>query len=87
MNSPHYKELSYCIIREGSNQPFKYNYIYKFSTSQFLEQIDDLSSMSSYTYNEIKQIVIDQLLDEFKIHLNLAIFRDPVGYIKNSNEL
>lgn len=76
-----YKKLSWCITREGSSpySSFKNNYIYKFSTPQFLEQIDDLSSMSSYTYNEIKQIVIDQLTNEFRIALNSVVFGDPAG--------
>lgn len=51
----------------------------KWYIPQFLEQIDDLSSMSSYTYNEIKQIAIDQLTNEFRIALNSVVFGDPAG--------
>lgn len=79
--NPFYKKLSWCITREGSKYPFRNDYTYKFSTSQFLEQIDDLSGMSSYTHNEIKQIVIDQLTDEFRKALNQVIFGDPAGKV------
>jgi len=78
--NPYYKKLSWCITRESSElYPFRNDYTYKFSTPQFLEQIDDLSSMSSYTYNEIKQITIDQLTNEFRIALNSVVFGDPAG--------
>ena len=87
--NPYYKKLSWCITREGSKYPFKNDYTYKFSTSQFLEQIDDLSSMSSCTYNEIKQMAIDQLSNEFKIALNSVVFGDPAGkdYIEELEKL
>ena len=74
-----YKKLSYNITREGAKYPFRNDYSYKFSTGQFLEQIDDLSDMSSYTYNEIKQISIDSLVEEFRISLNNVVFGDPAG--------
>jgi len=82
---PFYKQLSYNITREGSKYPFRNDYTYKFSTNQFLEKIDDLSDMSSYTYNEIKQIAIDSLVKEFEIALNNVVFGDPAGkeYIEN----
>lgn len=85
-----YKKLSFCITREGSSRSlFRNDYTYKFSTPQFLEQIDDLSSMSSYTHNEIKQIVIDQLTNEFRIALNQVVFGDPAGkdYIEQLENL
>ena len=86
----YFKKLSRCITREGhvGDTSFRYNYTYKFSTTQFLEQIDDLSSMSSYTYNEIKQIVIDQLTNEFRIALNSVVFGDPAGkdYIEEKSK-
>ena len=77
----YFKKLSWCITREGhvGDTSFSYNYTYKFSTTQFLEQIDDLSDMSSYSYNEIKQICIDQLTHEFKIALNSVVFGDAAG--------
>ena len=77
----YFKKLSWCITREGhvGDTPFRYNYTYKFSAPQFLEQIDDLSSMSSYSYNEIKQIHIDQLTHEFKSALNSVVFGDAAG--------
>ena len=74
----YFKKLSWCTTREGQveDTPFRYNYTYKFSAPQFLEQIDDLSSMSS---NEIKQIYIDQLTHEFKSALNSFVFGDAAG--------
>lgn len=77
----YFKKLSGHITREGhvGDTSFRYNYTYKFSTNQFLEQIDDLSGMSSYSYNEIKQIVIDQLTHEFRISLNSVVFGDAAG--------
>ena len=83
-----YKKLSYNITREGSKYPFRNDYNYKFSTGQFLEQIDDLSDMSSYTYNEIKQIAVDSLVEEFRISLNNVVFGDPAGkeYVESLNK-
>tara|TARA_Y100000592_G_scaffold25055_1_gene39367 strand:+ start:979 stop:1263 length:285 start_codon:yes stop_codon:yes gene_type:complete len=83
-----YKKLSYNITREGSKYPFRNDYSYKFSTNQFLEQIDDLSDMSSYTYNEIKQIAVDLLVEEFRIALNNVVFGDPAGkeYVEHLNQ-
>ena len=83
-----YKKLSYNITREGSKYPFRNDYTYKFSTGQFLEKIDDLSDMSSYTYNEIKQIAIDSLVEEFRISLNNVVFGDPAGkeYVESLNK-
>jgi len=86
-----YKKLSSRITREGFTpySSFRNDYTYKFSTPQFLEQIDDLSRMSSYTHNEIKQIVIDQLTNEFRIALNQVVFGDPAGkdYIEQLENL
>ena len=83
-----YKKLSYNITREGSKYPFINDYTYKFSNGQFLEQIDDLSDMSSYTYNEIKQIAVDSLVEEFRISLNSVVFGDPAGkeYVESLNQ-
>ncbi len=85
-NNPFYKRLSYRITREGSTYPFRNDYTYKFSSGQFLENVDNLEGLSSYTHNEFKQIVVDQLVDEFKCALNSIIFGDPAGkeYVENS---
>ena len=85
---PLYKKLSWSITREGSKYPFKNDYVYKFSTPQFLEQIDDLSDMSSYTHNEIKQIAVDSLVEEFRMALNHVVFGDPAGreYVEQLNQ-
>jgi len=87
-DNPFYKQLSYCITREGSKYPFRNDYTYKFTTPQFLEEIDDLSDMSSYTYNEIKQIAIDSLVEQFRISLNSVVFGDPAGkeYVEHLNQ-
>lgn len=74
------KKLSHCIERGEHNvDSWTNNYIYKFRCSQYLEKIDDLSSMSSYTYNEIKQMVVDNLVNEFRHALNQVVFGDPAG--------
>lgn len=52
-------------------------YNYEFRTTQWLEKIDDLSDMSSYSYDEIKQIAVDNLVDEFRLSLNNVVFGDP----------
>jgi hypothetical protein len=79
-NDPNYKKLSYCIIREGSKYPFRNDYTYKFSCTQFLEEIDFIfEGYGSMTHNECKQIVVDQLTHEFKCALNSIIFGHPVG--------
>ena len=88
-DNPFYKQLSYCITREGSKYPFRNDYTYKFSTHQFLEEIDDLSGMTStYSYNDIKEIAIDSLVEEFRISLNTVVFGDPAGraYVEHLNQ-
>jgi len=74
------KRLSYNIER-GKHDAMTWTneYTYKFRTSQYLEQIDDLSEMSSYTYNEIKQMCVDNLVSEFRMALNNVVFGDPAG--------
>jgi hypothetical protein len=78
-NNPFYKRLSHCITREGSTYAFRNDYTYKFSCTQFLEKIDNFEGFSSMTHNEFKQIVVDQLVNEFKCSLNSIIFGDPAG--------
>jgi hypothetical protein len=48
-------------------------------STKFLEEIDSPSDFSSYTHNEFKQIVVDQLTHEFKCTLNSIVFGDPAG--------
>lgn len=72
--------LSYNIERGKHNtMGWSNNYVYKFNCSQYLESIDDLSGMSSYTYNEIKQICVDGLVQNFRLALNNVVFGDPAG--------
>ncbi len=74
------KKLSHYIERgEHDILTWTNNYIYKFKCNQYLEKIDDLSSLSSHTYNEIKQICIDNLVNQFRIALNAVVFGDPAG--------
>ena len=44
--------------------------------------------MSSYTYNEIKQIAVDSLVEEFRTSLNSVVFGDPAGkeYVESLNQ-
>ena len=39
--NPFYKKLSWRITREGSKYPFRNDYTYKFTTSQFLLLLDN----------------------------------------------
>jgi hypothetical protein len=81
------KKLSWCITREGSTIPFRNDYTYKFKSPQFLEEIDDPSGISSYSHNEYKQMVIDQLITDFRFSLNQIVFGDPAGkeYVEQIN--
>jgi len=76
---PGYKKLSHCIERTKIEDFGRCFYSYNFLTNQWLEDIDDFSGLSSYTHNEFKEIVIEQLAEEFKIALNSIIFGDPAG--------
>ncbi len=78
-NNTFYKKLSHCITREGSKHPFRNDYTYKFSCIQFLEEIDNFEGFGSMTYNEMKEIVVNQLTHEFKCALNSIVFGDPAG--------
>ena len=84
---PMYKKLSWCIRREGSSFPFRNDYVYEFTSHQFLEEMDDLSHMSSYTYNEIKEIAINNLVEGFRISLNQVVFKDPAGRASLEDEI
>jgi len=72
------RKLSHCIERVKVDG-FRCIYTYKFSTNQWLEDIDNMEGLSSYTQNEFKQIIIDLLVHEFEIALNSVIFGDPAG--------
>jgi len=75
------EKLSYNIerVKSSYNTIGKFDYLYKFSCSQLLENIDDVSSFSNYTHDEYKEFVIEQLTSEFKIALNNIIHGDPAG--------
>lgn len=82
--------MSFCIER-GEHESITWSnyYTYKFKCSQYLERIDDLSSMSSYSYNDIKQIVVDDLVHQFRVSLNSIVFGDPAGkdYVENLEKI
>ena len=81
------KKLSHCIERgEHSIETWSNKYTYTFQSTQYLESIDDFSGLSSYTYDEIRQMHIDALVKEFEFALNQVVFGDPAGldYIKTS---
>lgn len=48
-------------------------YNYKFRTNQDLEQIDNFEYFG-IDYDSMKRKVIENLIDEFRIQLNIAIF-------------
>lgn len=66
------KKLSWNIERTEV-QGFNCKYSYKFSTNQWLERIDNLEYFD-ISHNDIKEKVIENLVDEFRISLNNVIF-------------
>jgi hypothetical protein len=53
-------------------------YQYTFSTNQWLESVDNMEYFN-IDHNSTKQIVIDSLVDQFRLALNSVVFGDPVG--------
>jgi hypothetical protein len=84
------KKLSYNIERTDIiiDIPLRCKYIYKFQTSQLLENIDKVD-WSSVKHDEYKEKVIDYLLMEFKHALNNVVFGDPAGkdYVNYMKEI
>lgn len=83
------KKLSHRIERTGLRE-FTCDYQYKFSTNQWLETVDNLEYFG-IQHNEVKQIVVDSLVEEFRICLNAVVFGDPAGreyveYLDNSKQ-
>lgn len=66
------KKLSWNIERTEV-QGFNCKYSYNFSTNQWLERIDNLEYFD-ISHNDIKEKVIENLVDEFRISLNNVIF-------------
>ncbi len=71
------KKLSHNIERTGLRD-FNCNYLYKFSTNQWLENVDSYEYFG-ILHNETKQKIIDSLVEDFRISLNNVIFGDPAG--------
>ena len=60
-------------------------YIYEFNNSQFLESIDEQPwKYFGIDHDSIKQIVIHNLVEEFRISLNQVVYGDPAGKIENN---
>lgn len=80
------KKLSYNIERNYSRD-FRCYYVYKFSTSHWLESVDD-PEYFGISHNEMKEAVIEQLVSEFRVSLNNVIFGDPAGreHLENSKK-
>lgn len=82
-------KLSYNIERIDVDMkiPTRCHYIYKFTSNQWLDSIDDFTYFNM-DQDKIKQSLIDNLVSEFRISLNNVIFGDPSGkeyveYMKN----
>ncbi len=72
-------KISRDIERVGYNgfrQSFEY--IYKFDCTQYLESIDNFE-IFNIEYDDVKESVIESLVENFRISLNGAIFGDPAG--------
>ena len=83
------KKLSHRIERTDL-RGFVCNYQYKFSTNQWLESVDNMEYFG-IPHNEVKEKVIDSLVEEFRICLNAVVFGDPAGrgyveHIENSKQ-
>lgn len=81
--------LSYNIDRTEIDN-FTCYYTYKFSTNIWLENIDNYEYFR-IKHNDVKQRIIDQLVNEFRISLNNVVFGDPAGkeyieYMENMNK-
>lgn len=78
------KKLSYNIERVKVEE-FRCIYNYKFSTNQWLESIDNMEYFG-ISHNDLKEKVIEQLVNEFRISLNNVVFGDPTGifYVENN---
>ena len=60
--------------------------IHTFKRSSFAKKLDDLAVCTDS--NDIKEIVIDSLVEEFRISLNSVVFGDPAGreYVESLNQ-
>jgi hypothetical protein len=74
------KKLSYNIERTSVDMevPTRCHYVYKFVNNQWLESIDNFEYFG-IDHNSVKQILIDNLVNEFRISLNNVVFGDPAG--------
>lgn len=73
------KKLSHNIDHIPNYDLERQNYLYKFKCLHFLDNVDDISSMSSMSYNDFKELIIEQLATEFKHELNDIMFGHPTG--------
>lgn len=78
------KELSYCITRGGyGNVLFpKLKHLYEFHTEH------DLENITQFVDRDIREIVIDSLVQEFRFALNQIVYGDPAGkdYVEHIKE-
>lgn len=72
------KKLSWNIERTNVDMdvPTRCHYVYKFTITQWLESIDDYSPIG-IDHDVVKQIVIDNLVDEFRFSLNNIVYGNP----------
>lgn len=87
------KKLSYNIVRTKVDvqMPIVCHYTYKFTSNQWLENIDSHEYLG-IDHDSIKQMFVDSLIMEFKHALNNVVFGDPAGKeyvnsIKNKEEV
>lgn len=72
------KKITYNIERLGDCSPvspFTFKYTYQFRCSQFIESMDKLYGL------DIRESVIDALVNEFRISLQNAVYGDPAGKV------
>jgi len=71
------KKLSFNIERTKVDD-FTCIYQYKFRANQWLESVDN-PLYFGIEHNEIKERLIENLVDEFRIALNNVVFGEPAG--------
>lgn len=74
------KKLSYNIERVETEItiPIRCHHTYNFKSNQFLENVDEME-WTGIEHNEIKENLIESLVNEFRISLNNVVFGDPAG--------
>ena len=74
------KRLSSNIRREPDTigSEFRLIHTYRFTCPQYLEAVDNFEDFG-IPHNEVKERLVEQLVEGFRHELNLVVFGDPAG--------